>query len=363
MKIAFLESFYGGSHKNFLDGLIKYSSHKIEPFVLPARFWKWRLRCAALYFAEHLEELIENFDLVVASDMMNLAEFKSLSGYTGPTIHFFHENQLTYPLPKDDKLEFHFGFVNLVSALVADLNLFNSDYQRKRFEEACPNFINKIPEFVPSNTLQRITQKSRVIHMGCDFDWFPDVAPPQTEVPAILWNHRWEFDKQPEIFFRALFKLLEQGIDFKLIIMGENFQVRPQEFLEARERLGKHIVQFGFVEALEDYADFLKMSDIIISTAVQENFGYSVIEAMYCHTLPLLPNDLSYPEILEKKFHRQFLYKDEDDLHAKLLHFVKHYREYDETRAQLSKSIARFHWKKRIAEFDRVFEEVAGKIT
>ena len=166
MKIAFLESFYGGSHKNFMDGLIEYSSHEIEPFVLPARFWKWRLRCAALYFAEQLEGTIKNFDLVIATDMMNLAEFKSLSGYAGPTIHFFHENQLTYPLPKEDKLEVHFGFVNLVSALVADLNLFNSNYQREKFEQALPDFINNIPEFVPLISQQRIAQKSRVIYMG-----------------------------------------------------------------------------------------------------------------------------------------------------------------------------------------------------
>lgn len=35
---------------------MKHSTHKIDPFVLPARFWKWRLRCAGLYFAEELED-------------------------------------------------------------------------------------------------------------------------------------------------------------------------------------------------------------------------------------------------------------------------------------------------------------------
>lgn len=360
MKIAFLESFYGGSHKNFLDGLIKYSSHEIEPFVLPARFWKWRLRCAALYFAEQLESTIKAFDLVVASDMMNLAEFKSLSGYSGPTIHFFHENQLTYPLPKTDSLEIHFVFVNLVSALVADLNLFTSNFQYKRFEQDLPDFINNIPEFVPLNTQNRIMQKSRVTYMGCDYDGFEPVGTPKNSVPIILWNHRWGYDKQPEVFFRTIYHLAEKGLDFKLILIGENFQTRPKAFLEAKERLGDRIIQFGFVEALEDYASYLKMSDIIISTAIQENFGYSVVEAIYCRTLPLLSNSLSYPEILEKKFHKQFLYDNEDDLETKLEYLVANYRKFDKARQELSRSMARFHWKKRIAEFDRTFEEVVG---
>lgn len=360
MKIAFLESFYGGSHKNFLDGLIKYSSHRIEPFVLPARFWKWRLRCAALYFAEQLESKIKKFDLVIASDMMNLAEFKSLSGYCRPMIHFFHENQLTYPLPEDDTPDIHLVFVNLVSALVADLNLFTSNFQYKRFEQELPNFINNIPEFVPLNTQNRIMQKSRVIYMGCDYDGFEPVETPNNSVPIILWNHRWGYDKQPDVFFRAIYHLAEKGVDFKLILIGENFQTHPKAFFEAKEILGERIIQFGFVEALEDYANYLKMSDIIISTAIQENFGYSVVEAIYCQTLPLLSNSLSYPEILEKQFHTQFLYKNETDLHKKLEYLVLNHRKFDKTRQELSQSMARFHWKKRIAEFDRTFEEVVG---
>lgn len=361
MKIAFLESFYGGSHKNFLDGLIKYSRHKIDPFVLPARFWKWRLRCAALYFAEQLEETIDEYDLVIATDMMNLAEFKSLSRYSGPMIHFFHENQLTYPLPEHDQLDVHFGFVNLVSALVAELNLFNSFYHFKRFQTELPHFINNIPEFVPQNALQRIIEKSRVIYMGCDFDLFGEVSTSKNETPIILWNHRWEFDKQPEIFFRVLERLADAGYDFKLIVLGENFQVRPKAFLEAKEKFGPRILQFGYQEAIEDYAKYVKMADIVISTAIQENFGYSVVEAIYCHTLPLLPDSLSYPEILEKKYHRQFLYHDEEDLFKKLVHLVTHYREFDATRVELSRSIARFHWRNCIVEFDHAFEQVVNR--
>jgi hypothetical protein len=50
IKVLFLEPFYGGSHKVFADGLIHHSRHAAHLFQLPARFWKWRMRGAALHF-------------------------------------------------------------------------------------------------------------------------------------------------------------------------------------------------------------------------------------------------------------------------------------------------------------------------
>lgn len=360
MRIAFLESFYGGSHKSFLDGLSKYSAHEIEPFILPARFWKWRLRSAALYFAEHMDGDLQDWDLIIATDMMNIAEFKAISGFRGPILQFFHENQLTYPRPESDALDLHFGFINVASALAADLNLFNSAFQLRHFQDELPQFINRIPEFVPFAAHEKILQKCRVIYMGCDFDQFDCSQSSHNDIPVILWNHRWEFDKQPQVFFKALYQLAEEGIAFRLVILGENFQIHPKEFLEARERLADRIIRFGFVESLEDYARYLSQADIVVSTAIQENFGFAVAEAMFCQTLPLLPNRLSYPEILEEKFHPLFLYNNDLELVQKLRHLLANCDKLASVRQEISRSIARFHWQNRIAEFDRTFDEVAA---
>ncbi len=228
----------------------------------------------------------------------------------------------------------------------------------EKFNQELPDFINRIPEFVPVLAPEKIRQKSRVIYMGCDFSHFKNVRFVKNEVPIILWNHRWEFDKQPQVFFETLYRLAGENLPFKVIILGENYQVHPREFLQARERLQDRILQFGFVESMEDYAHFLEMSDIVVSTAIQENFGFSVTEAIYCYTLPLLPQRLSYPEILNKKFHREFLYKNDEDLVQKLRHLLLNIRDYDEVREALSKSMRRFDWVNRIAEFDRLFRKV-----
>ncbi|MCL4705692.1 glycosyltransferase [bacterium] len=361
MNIVFIETFYGGSHQAFLDGLMKYSRHHIMPVTFPARFWKWRMRTSATYIAETCGEALRNCDLIVATDYINLAELKALTRYTCPAILFLHENQLSYPTPEGEKPAVEFGLVNFVSALTADLCLFNSHYHFREFEAALRQLINGIPEFVPEHARAQILSKSQVVYMGLNISAFPHTNIPMNPVPIILWNHRWEFDKQPAVFFEALYRLAQAGQDFRVIILGENFQVHPQEFILARERLGERILRFGFVESLEDYVHFLSRSDIVVSTAIQENFGFSVTEAMYCHVLPLLPNRLSYPEILPKKFHRQFLYESTAEMDAKLRYLLQEYRNLDHVRRELAEAMNQFTWKNRIDEFDHIFEQLVAR--
>ena len=55
MKILALEPYYGGSHKAFLDGWIESSRHQWDLLTLPANKWKWRMRAAAIEFADKYE--------------------------------------------------------------------------------------------------------------------------------------------------------------------------------------------------------------------------------------------------------------------------------------------------------------------
>jgi hypothetical protein len=50
LTFLFLEPFFGGSHREFARGLVAHSRHQIDLLPLPARFWKLRMRGAALYF-------------------------------------------------------------------------------------------------------------------------------------------------------------------------------------------------------------------------------------------------------------------------------------------------------------------------
>ena len=45
LRILALEPYYGGSHRAFLDGLAARSRHAWTVLSMPARKWKWRIRC------------------------------------------------------------------------------------------------------------------------------------------------------------------------------------------------------------------------------------------------------------------------------------------------------------------------------
>ena len=53
--------------------------------------------------------------------------------------------------------------------------------------------------------------------------------------PIILWNHRWEEDKNPQLFIDTLIHLSHINVDFSVIFLGENFQQEPQAFIQARD--------------------------------------------------------------------------------------------------------------------------------
>ena len=166
----------------------------------------------------------------------------------------------------------------------------------------------------------------------------------------MLWNHRWEYDKDPATFFRAVYALAGEGLDFRLILLGESFRNQPAEFLEARERLGERILHFGYAEDLAQYARLLWLGDVVVSTAIHEFFGAAVVEACYCNCFPILPARLSYPELLPAESHDACLYGDFDGLLGRLRRAIV---DVAETRARsLRAHVARYDWQRMAPLYD-----------
>lgn len=361
MKFLFLEPFFGGSHRNFAEGLVSHSRHTIDLVTLPARFWKWRMRGAALHFFREISSL-DSYQGLITTDLMSLSDFKALSGPgCPPSLIYYHENQITYPLAPGEHMDFQFGFTDITSALAADQILFNSHTHFNAFFSALPGFLKMMPEYRPNWVIEAIRSKSNVLHPGCQFS--PENRPLSSldpDPPLIIWNHRWEFDKNPEDFFRALDALLERGVDFRLALLGENFQKVPKPFIAARELYGDRIVCYNYEASKEKYRRWLKKGAIVISTAHQENFGISVIEAIRYGCLPLLPHRLVYPEIIPEAYHPDFLYKDQVDLTDKLVHLMSSLPDYEGKRQKLADSMGIHAWEKRIDQYDKALEQLVN---
>ncbi len=302
MNILALEPYYGGSHKAFIDGLAKAGRHNWTLLALPAHRWKWRMRHSAITFAARAEKLIrdsQRWDLLFCSDMLNLAEFAALAPReiaVLPKVIYFHENQLTYPVRVENERDYQFAMTNLTSALAANAVWFNSQFHMDSFLGALARFLKSMPDHQPIEAIEQIRGKSSVHPPGID-----DFPPRRTRKPGplrILWAARWEHDKNPEDFFGALGVLKTKNIPFRVSVIGQSFRDQPEVFARARSDFKDHIDHWGYQEKCEDYSRALCEADVIVSTANHEFFGIGVLEAVAAGACPLVPQRLSYPEIL-----------------------------------------------------------------
>ncbi len=363
MKVWLVEPYYTGSHKAWVDGYQAHSRHEIVPLTLPGRFWKWRMQGGALTLAHRAGRLADRPDLILASDMLNLPVFLALAGErlaAVPVALYFHENQLTYPLQPGEERDLHYGFINFVSALRADAVFFNSGYHREAFLDELMRFLKHFPDYKSLRAADAIRRKAQVLPLGLDLARFDAHRPgvPNTGRPLVLWNHRWEYDKDPETFFRAIYALAGEGLEFGLLFLGESFRVQPAEFSEARERLGDRVVHMGYAEDVAAYARFLWRADIVVSTAIHEFFGAAVVEACACDCFPILPRRLSYPELIPESLHPLCLYDGFEGLLARLREAIL---QIEATRAiSLRAAMARFDWRQLAPQYDDLLQDVAS---
>jgi glycosyltransferase involved in cell wall biosynthesis len=360
MQLLFLEPFYGGSHKDFADGLCRFLPWPVDLYTLPGRSWKWRMRGAALHFSQKLKGG-KAYDALITSSMMSLADFKALAGTAcPPSIVYFHENQLTYPGALDKSRDHHFAFTNLTTAVTAKRVLFNSETHRLAFLESLTGFLRRMPDFRPLWAIDSIESKTHVCHPGCHF---PPGAPGAgiKELPLrplVIWNHRWEFDKQPWIFFSVMEKLAAEGVDFDIAVLGESFAKAPQCFKEAKKTLKGRIRRWGYAEGKEVYLQWLAQGAVVVGTAAQENFGISIIEAVRQGCLPLVPNRLVYPEIIPAFAHSTCLYDHTADLAARLARVLSRPDAYIDLRRRLSQAMEKYSWENRIGCFEKHIKEL-----
>lgn len=363
MKILLIEPYFGGSHRAWAQGYAAHSGHEVGLLTMPARFWKWRMQGGALTMATEARTLDLRPDLILASDMLNLPAFLGLTRdfLAGvPVALYCHENQLTYPCPPGEKRDLTYGMMNWLSMAAADGVFFNSRYHRADWFEALPRLLKHFPDHVHLPHVAAVKAKSRVLPVGCDLrrlNRAPELSGAISDSPLVLWNQRWEYDKDPQTFFRALYALMDD-VNFRVALAGSNVRQMPEEFEAARERLGERVVHYGRATA-DEYVRLLRRADVVASTAIHEFFGVAVVEAVYSGCFPVLPRRLSYPELIPALHHAACLYEDFDGLLARLRWALTHPAQARALAAELRPAFARFDWSQIAPRYDESFERLA----
>lgn len=370
MKILLLEPYLAGSHKDWAEELQRFSKHEIKLLSLSGNFWKWRMHGAAVSLAEQFLESGFKPDLVLASDMLDLSVFLSLCRtrlHGVPSALYFHENQINYPWSPNDpdpelKRDNHYGFINYTSALSADAVFFNSQFHKNIFHKELPNFLKGFPDHRNMATCKQIEAKSSVLPLGVDLDKILKLKPAKKDIfnrAVILWNHRWEFDKNPEDFFDALKQLKNRGIEFKLVLLGKNYKKMPGVFEEAKSLFKDEIIHYGYAENLEEYVYWLYHSDIIPVTSHHDFFGVSLVQALSMDVIPLLPKRLAYPEHFPKSMHSVYFYEDHRDFVNRLQRLIMNVRVI--RKQEVNQFAMKYNWSNLIDQYDEAFESIKLK--
>ncbi|XP_028391280.1 glycosyltransferase-like domain-containing protein 1 isoform X3 [Dendronephthya gigantea] len=314
--IVLVEPFYGGSHKQLVDLLLEEIPGCVL-FTLPAKKWHWRMRTGALYLSQNIP-------------------------------------------------------ANPLYSLVADTVLFNSKFNMDSFLNSIESFLKLMPDFRPKDIQNTIRSKSIVLyfpvklidenifstddavndeeHERSQDEEIPSEISPTEEPLHIVWPHRWEHDKDPDMFFNAMFQLCELGMTFNLSVIGQVFKEVPESFSVAKDKLAQHIVNWGFKETREDYLNVLKHADVVVSTAKHEFFGVAMMEAVCCECFPLCPNRLVYPEL----FPKECLYNTQVQLFKRLKQFIAKPRLVRQTKVQID--LSKFGWRSLQKQFKDILQ-------
>lgn len=373
MRILLLEPYFTGSHRDWALGYARNSQHEIAILQLKGAFWKWRMHGGAITLANRFLSSDIDPDLIIATDMLDFTTFMALTReriHDIPSALYFHENQICYPWSPSDrdilrKRDRHYGFINYTSALAADKVFFNSEYHRSAFLAELEKFLRHFPDHRDRHNLAAIERKSDVLHLGLDLARFERADEIHYErkgaAKLLLWNHRWEYDKNPAAFFEALSTLRKRGKDFQVALLGESFNHAPSEFETGREMLGNRVVYSGYVRSFPKYAGWLRAADILPVTSKQDFFGASTVEAAYNGCLPILPRRLAYPEIFGSILPDSCFYHEQEEL-VEVLHNALKREGYGDIVEPLRDELWRFDWTNMAPIYDATFQAMRGSV-
>lgn len=309
-----------------------------------------------------------------------MVDLNSLRGFIPklaelPTILYCHENQFDYPRnaqPQEEANRLNAQLSAIYSMRCADKVLFNSNYNLSTFFKGARRLFNKLPDGVSIADIEPIELKSAVLPVPIKIvNSSSPINEKQSKLRtqadegyplSIVWNHRWEFDKQPEVLFEAVKILQAQKLNFRLQVLGQSFRKVPACFANARLNFADYIDNWGF-QSRAKYDQILLEADIVVSTALHDFQGLSMLEAINLNCVPVAPNRVAYPEYIDQ----ELLYSlDEFEsegqaLAAKLQWLIENWQTVsnDET-LKFRKLASRYLSEQLIPSYQEIIESACG---
>ena len=121
----------------------------------------------------------------------------------------------------------------------------------------------------------------------------------------VIFPNRWDQEKRPQDFLEIArrVKELDPTIEFVVTTSRPTFRSTSPQL----EHLAKHAVEDGIITVYSGlpktmYYEIMAQSRVMLSTSIEENWGYCVTEAATFGTVPICTRGYSYQELLPDEF-------------------------------------------------------------
>jgi glycosyltransferase involved in cell wall biosynthesis len=316
-KALLLSAYDARSHSLWRQRVVSLSPQiKWQQLVLPPRNFNWRIRSNSLHWASNnKDDLCADYDFLLATSMVDLSSLRGLVPPLSklPTIVYFHENQFAYPdqQPEEkDKRPANIEplLVPIYSALCADKIVFNTNFNKATFIQGAEKFFNRLPDKLPEVVIKKL-ESAEVIPVPVEILTAKTTSTERSTTLEVLWNHRWEYDKGPELLLAIIERATRQNLPIRFHIVGEKFRQQPTAFAQIDQLLREHEENlsiekgsYGFIDSEQQYYNLLGSCDVVLSTAMHDFQGLAIQEACLAGCTPLAPDNLAYPEYLASNF-------------------------------------------------------------
>jgi glycosyltransferase involved in cell wall biosynthesis len=245
-----------------------------------------------------------------------------------PSVIAAHNYVIHRSLPYPFEAQSTTAFAQVMGAVLADHNVFNSEHCRTMLAETAREWLK--PEVV-----ERIMRNSTQINHGTlESDLVVDAERPANPVPVIIYNHRLQAYKNWTTTFDLFASLWDEGLRFKVRYTSSN-----------AEKLSK-ISSYPFVDVRlcatrPEYLAALRGGDFNVMNSQHETFCISAVESMALGQPLIAPDGVTFPEITgRRELQYPYLFKDLDQQKMMVRRFIVDPAE-------------RIRWGKRLAAFVR----------
>lgn len=209
--------------------------------------------------------------------------------------------------------------------------------------------------------------KLRPVHHGIDHDIFRPIPDAKTKVMQkyglerdfILHVSNYSLRKNPSGLLSTFEQLVEDGVNVDLVITGNRWREKIQQFPKRNLKVTQRIKVLGSVP-IEDLPLFYSAAQLFFFPTYHENFGFPNIEAMACGAPVVTSKVYSVPEVTGDAA----ILCDPDSV-SDFVTAIRHVLEDDNLRNEMIgkglEHARRFTWEKCAKETIEVYKEVMNK--